>query len=138
MDAKNIIQEKIEIIKNEVDFILEKYHGDSDDSAGVNFKNVEGVKQDIEKALWLAVENYETPENCILLSGASGLFCEFYNDGSRFLITIDGEYYGAKLEIDVYTGDLIEGYDAYTVEDFEAFDVSLTGNFEITRCGLHW
>ena len=26
MDAKNIIQEKIEIITGEVDFILEKYH----------------------------------------------------------------------------------------------------------------
>lgn len=132
MDKKNIIQEKIDIIKNEVDFILEKYHGDSDDSAGVNFENVEGVKQDIEKALWLAVENYETenlPENC------KG---EFYDNGNRFLITIDGEYYGAKLEIDVFASDLVEGYNEENVGSFEAFGVSLTGNFEITRCGLHW
>ena len=132
MDTKEIIQEKIEIIKNEVDFILEKYHGDSDDSAGVNFENVESIKQDVEKALWLAVENYVTeklPENC------KG---EFYDNGNRFLITIDGEYYGAKLEIDVYASDLVEGYNEENVGYFEAFGVSLTGNFEITRCGLHW
>ena len=132
MDTKEIIQEKIEIIKNEVDFILEKYHGDSDDSAGVNFENVEGVKQEVEEALWLAVENYETenlPENC------KG---EFYDNGNRFLITIDGEYYGAKLEIDVYASDLVEGYNEENVGYFEAFGVSLTGNFEITRFGLHW
>ena len=132
MDTKEIIQEKIEIIKNEVDFILEKYHGDSDDSAGVNFENVEGVKQEVEEALWLAVENYETenlPEN---FKG------EFYDNGNRFLITIDGEYYGAKLEIDVYASDLVEGYNEENVGYFEAFGVSLTGNFEITRFGLHW
>lgn len=133
MDNKNIIQEKIEIIKNEVDFILEKYHGDSDDSAGVNFENVESVKQDIEKALWLAVENYETPEN--LPENCNG---EFYNDGNRFLITINGKHCGAKLEVDVYTSDLVEGYDEEDVNWFEAFDVKLTGRFEITRCGLFW
>ena len=154
MDTKEIIQEKIEIIKNEVDFILEKYHGDSDDSAGVDFKNVESVKQDIEKALWFAVENYEhgiekawwfsvenygTALNVLVLTKTpTNCFCEFYNGGSRFFIKIRGEHNLTQLEIDVHTGDLIEGYNEKNVGGFEAFDVKLSGSFEITKNGLFW
>ena len=130
MDAKNIIQEKIEIIKNEVDFILEKYHGDSDDSKGSCFQDVEKVKQDIERTLWLAVENYETPNDLPACNG------EFEYDGNRFLITLkEGD---AILEVYVYIGDLVDGYNEENVGSFEAFDVSLKGCFEITRNGLWW
>lgn len=130
MDAKNIIQEKLEIITDEVDFILEKYHGDSDDSAGCRFQDVESIKQDIKQALWLAVENYETPNDLPPCAG------EFEDDGNRFLITFTEGF--AVLEIYVYIGDIVDGYDEENVGNFEAFDVSLKGNFEITKNGLWW
>lgn len=130
MDAKNIIQEKIEIITGEVDFILEKYHGDSDDSKGSCFQDVEKVKQDIERTLWLAVKNYEMP------NGLPACYGEFDNDGDRFLITLKEG--GAILEVYVYISDLVDGYNEENVGSFEAFDVSLTGSFEMTRCGLYW
>lgn len=130
MDAKNIIQEKIKIITDEVDFILEKYHGDSDDSKGSCFQDVEKVKQDIERTLWLAVENYETPND---LPDCDGVF-EY--DGNRFLINLEEN--DTQLEVYVYIGDLVDGYDEENVGSFEAFDVSLSGKFEITKNGLWW
>lgn len=130
MDAKNIIQEKIEIITDEVEFILEKYHGDSDDNKGSCFQDVEKVKQDIERTLWLAVENYETPND---LPDCDGVF-EY--DGNRFLINLEEN--DTQLEVYVYIGDLVDGYDEENVGSFEAFDVSLSGKFEITKNGLWW
>lgn len=123
MDTKNIIQQKIEKIKNNVEIVLEKYS----DNFGTYFLNVEKIKNEVEQALWLAVENYETPNDLPACNG------EFENDGNRFLITLKkGD---AVLEVYVYIGDLVDGYDEKNIQYFEAFDVSLKGNFVITKDG---
>lgn len=123
MDTKNIIQQKIEKIKNNVEIVLEKYS----DNFGTYFLNVEKIKNEVEQALWLAVENYETPNDLPACNG------EFENDGNRFLITLKkGD---AILEVYVYIGDLVDGYNEKNIQYFEAFDVSLKGNFVITKDG---
>lgn len=121
MDAKNIIQEKIEKIKNNIEFVLEKYHSYN----GCFFQNVEKVKNEVEQALWLAVENYEKPEN--MTADCKG---KFFMNGNRYCITFEEEP-NTKLEVFLFTGDLVDGYNEENIKDFEAFDVYLTGNFFI-------
>jgi len=123
MDAKNIIRQKIEKIKNNVEIVLEKYS----ENFGTYFLTVEKIKNEVEKTLWLAVENYETPNDLPACDG------EFENDGNRFLITLkNGD---AVLMVYVYMGDLVDGYDEENIQHFDAFDVEMRGNFLITKDG---
>ena len=125
MDSKNIIQQKIEKIKNNVDFVLKKYHSYN----GVFFYDVENIKNEVEKALWLAVENHEKPEN--MPADCKG---KFFMNGIRYCITFEEEpntKRETRLEVFLWLEDLINGYNEENIKDFKAFDVYLTGNFFI-------
>lgn len=119
MDTKNIIQQKVEKIKNNVEYVLEKYHAYN----GVCFLDIEKVKNEVEQALWLAVENYEKPEN--MPADCKG---KFFMNGNRYCITFEEEP-NTKIEVFLFTGDLVDGYDEKNIQYYEAFEVYLTGRF---------
>ena len=127
MDAKNIIQEKIKIITDEVEHLLSEYRAWD----GERFQDVEKLKNVIKKELWAIVENYETPEKLPV-----DCKVEFLMDGNRYHLMIKERE--TRITIYGFTSDLVDGYDEETGKKFDAYEGEIMGTFVLKNNNMFY
>ena len=138
MDKLEVIEEKIDLIKNEVESILEKYH-----AKGAEFTDVELILKNIEMHLMGAVKNYpENHDDVYHLEEDDGteidLEVDFYTYNSMEQVSLDFKTSGGTtLSVDVVMSDLLEGYNWKNVDDYNAFTVDIRGSFWLNSNGWY-
>lgn len=114
MDAKNIIQEKLDMIIFDATYSIEKYQ-ENHDAFSYNFMdNLNGL-------LWYTVNNCHLwDEMYTFYDNYVGVYNEVHILGervkNRIFITVEED--DAKMVIEIYESDLLEGYDEENIGGF--------------------
>ena len=142
MDKIEIIEEKIDLIKNEVFHVLGKYH-----EKGKCFWDVDLILKHIDMHLRTFVcgkREYKKEEHTLYDKRESiktrvDLTVDLYKINSQEQLSIEfkDSVKGTTLEIDVVTSDLLEGYDENNIDCYQAFVVGVRGSFWLDGYGWH-